>query len=61
MPASELKLKYKQGSMIHLQGFTSTTHSRETALDFAIGNLTEEVENPEKTPVLIEIIIEGDN
>ena len=47
--------------MINLQGFTSTTRSRETAMDFAIGKLAEEDVNPEKCPVLVEIVIEGDN
>ena len=60
VPASELTHKYFNGNSIHLQGFTSTTLNRDTALNFALDNLPDDVSGADKCPLLIEIVIKGD-
>ena len=60
VPPSELENKYFRGNSIHLQGFTSTTLNRDTALGFALDNLQDDVSRDDKCPLLIEIFIKGD-
>ena len=54
VPEEELEHKFKEGQSIHLQGFTSTSIEKATALHFALSNVTD------KEPVLVKIVIEGD-
>lgn len=42
-----------------MKGFTSTTLDKDVALEFAIGELSDDVENFDKHPLLIEINITG--
>ena len=59
--AAEIHEKYSVGSTITLQGFTSTTLSRETALSFATADYGEEnaTQNEQKLPLLMEISFRG--
>lgn len=58
--SEELASKYKVGNTITLQGFTSTTIVRNVALRFATGGTSNQVEDSEKVPLLMEIRIKGD-
>ena len=57
----ELESRYKPGSSINLQGFTSTTQDRNVALEFAFGDDLEEQENPDMCSVLVQITVSGDH
>ena len=56
----EITTKYKEGSFVNLQGFTSTTLERGIDVDFAYNNLTAKAVEQGICPVLIEIKIQGD-
>ena len=45
--------------MINLQGFTSTTLLRDTAVEFAIDEDKIEVDDPEQQPLIVEIVLTG--
>ena len=53
----EITTKYKEGSYINLQGFTSTTLERSIGVDFAYNKLTAKAVEQGICPVLIEIKI----
>ena len=57
--SQELNEKFKEGNKIHLQGFTSTTLERDNALDFTVDYENLEIDDPEKQPLLVEIVVSG--
>lgn len=60
LPSQDLQEKFKVGEKVNLQGFTSSTVSRQSGLGFALQDLTPE-EDSATTPVLLEIKFSGRN
>ena len=55
----EIEAEYKKGALIHLKGFTSSTLDRKIAISFAFKSLNLEVDDPDKSPILMEIEFSG--
>ena len=58
--SEEFSQNYKVGETLNLKGFTSTTLSRAKGLKFALSDLNE-VAEPIKVPILLEINFKGKN
>lgn len=52
--------KFNEGKIVNLNGFTSTTLCKNTAIEFAFFGLSE-IDNVAKTPTLFEITLSGRN
>ena len=60
MPEEDLKMKFKVGQQVNLQGFTSSSLIKEEGVKFALDNFTSS-ETGGKVPVLFEITFKGNH